>query len=860
MKTKKEQQKVEIDNQDQPYFQEWLESKVDPEIINLNVKYLEGNSPNEYLLYGLGNEERINSGVLRKNWLDRYSHLFGGGWWCSGVDITKQFADADWGCFKPNEPKLDKQKNKPIKYETPPKVPTEIFTLKVPDSIWDKISQHWEVEKDCNNFWEWVLKHHQIPLVITEGAKKAGALLTAGYAAIALPGIWNGTEKYLAFENNGKKIVEVEKNRLIEHLEAFIKPHREIIFAFDSDEKYKTQCHVKEAIIRKGELFKEKNTDVYVWEWKPEQGKGIDDFIANHGENRVHLLYAEKKRFDDYIEGKNAKVRRFKTLKHWIDYLRYEEFDQRLKFNELSLRVELDDQDQKYPDDLRAMLADQYAVEVSSLQNFTEGIAYLSHLNAYDPVRDYLNKCQQTAERVSIDNLSSRYFKTTDPVYDRAFKAILVGLVKRRFEPGCQHDYVAILQGAQGAGKSTFIKLLAAGFYSSGKQEMLKRDALMTWHSKWIHELDEFAKFSNKEINQVKSFITTTSDTFRAPWAHTPRDYPRGFGLLASVNELSFLRDHTGDRRFWIFQVPKGVRRIDLTTLATEVEGIWASAMDAYQAGSPNFLCEADEDFMTQANKKFKMEDAWLDDIAEYLGESQQEENGPVFYTREYTTVAEILDQVLKIPKADYQKHQTKVGQILLSLEYEKIGQKWEDGKRMPVRWKAPLTFQEAYPNGFKIEETKTATPPPKYSGGIAGGIAEPQPLPSNGLTDLPLKGYSGGIAEPQPSPSNGSSDSRYTPPLFFPKKIKNDQENFSEDVTQQRIFLLEVIKTEQDRLEWTDDDLKKTFKRVFPHKNGTDSLTNPQLQEFWEHLGQLKPASELKKLQQERGAMNGSS
>lgn len=114
MKTQKTQQKKQIDNQNQPYFQEWLSSKVDPEIINLNVSYYDGDLALEALL---GNAlEKIGEGqkvphsqqfatTSVASLLRKYEHIKEGGWWCAGVDVKDNFKDSDWGCFKPDSPR-----------------------------------------------------------------------------------------------------------------------------------------------------------------------------------------------------------------------------------------------------------------------------------------------------------------------------------------------------------------------------------------------------------------------------------------------------------------------------------------------------------------------------------------------------------------------------------------------------------------------------------------------------------------------------------------------------------------------------------------------------------------------------------
>lgn len=135
------------------------------------------------------------------------------------------------------------------------------------------------------DFWQWLIANPQIPLIITEGAKKAGAIITANYVAISLPGISNG---YRQPKNDwGHKI---GKPYLIPQLKAFAQRGREIIFCFDSDTKPSTVKNVRTAIKKTGGLFEREGCSVSVISWNyPE--KGVDDLIASRGQDCFHALY-----------------------------------------------------------------------------------------------------------------------------------------------------------------------------------------------------------------------------------------------------------------------------------------------------------------------------------------------------------------------------------------------------------------------------------------------------------------------------------------------------------------------------------------------------------------------------------------
>ena len=255
------------------------------------MRSLDGDDIYDYLTWHLVNRGISESGILRNdgrlrdNWLDRYRHCELGGWWCSGIDVLTG-EGSDWGQFKPDNPRTYKENKgfgqtltKTIKYESPPKAPTEIYALRVPLHIWEKVAELNNVSMPENivcdkktgeaiGFWSWVVKTPEIPLIITEGAKKAGCLLTAGYVAIALPGIYNG---YRQDKDQFNKAVGLPK--LIPQLEPFAVEDREIVFCFDCDRKPKTQKNVRTAIVKTGKLFERKGCTVKVVTWNhPSKG------------------------------------------------------------------------------------------------------------------------------------------------------------------------------------------------------------------------------------------------------------------------------------------------------------------------------------------------------------------------------------------------------------------------------------------------------------------------------------------------------------------------------------------------------------------------------------------------------------
>ena len=337
------------------HWHEWLVgSKVDPALTALNLRSLSGTQAYDYLLYSdklsRRNDGRLSSGILRS-----YEHIEAGGWWSSGVNLLSPTFDASlWGCFKPDTPRLHLDKQKAVKYEHPPKVSTEIFALKTSWKIGVAIAkranlepaytkrllhEYYRVKQDSRErgfsdssvkktkcwtvysvadleqqedgqFWEWCLKTSEMPLLVTEGAKKAGSLLTAGYAALALPGVYNGYRQ--PKDEQGNKI---GKPKLIPQLEAFAGAGREVVFVFDSDAKPKTIANVRKAIALTGKLLQQQGCKVSVITWNyPYSGgltaggnlrltpseKGVDDLIAARGAECFHALYDDRISLEEF--------------------------------------------------------------------------------------------------------------------------------------------------------------------------------------------------------------------------------------------------------------------------------------------------------------------------------------------------------------------------------------------------------------------------------------------------------------------------------------------------------------------------------------------------------------------------------
>ena len=265
------------------HLEEWLSSGVDRELIKLNIESLEGDEAIINLLYGLPQSERRNDGRLREKYLKRYSHTRLGGWWVSGLDPRNDWQSMEWGRFKPDQPRRewDKQKQKHtekfVKYESPIKTPNRVTYLRIPLQVWEKIALRYNVPMpehvtvtefgEALGFWAWVVENPKIPIILTEGEKKAGCLLSLGFVALALPGIWGG------------RVGSKELEKLHPDLIPVATRGRNFIILFDYETKPKTKRNIFQASRRTGQTIIDQGCycDVALL---PGEEKGIDDWVV----------------------------------------------------------------------------------------------------------------------------------------------------------------------------------------------------------------------------------------------------------------------------------------------------------------------------------------------------------------------------------------------------------------------------------------------------------------------------------------------------------------------------------------------------------------------------------------------------
>lgn len=230
-------------------------------------------------------------------------------------------------------------------------------------------------------------------------------------------------------------------------------------------------------------------------------------------------------------------------------------------------------------------------------------LAVVSAERVYHPIKEYLSGLEWDGQE-RIDTLLVDYFGAEDTPYVRAaMRKTLVAAVARIFEPGKKFDVILVLNGPQGQGKSTFFALLGRNWFSDSLSiaDMRDKTAAEKLQGYWILEISEMNGIKKTDVETVKSFISRQDDKFRQAYGVNVESHPRSCIIVGSTNsEGGFLRDVTGNRRFWPVHVPGTGKRHPWEL--EDVDQIWAEALALYERGEELFLkgSEAEEAFKMQ--------------------------------------------------------------------------------------------------------------------------------------------------------------------------------------------------------------------------------------------------------------------
>lgn len=317
-------------------------------------------------------------------------------------------------------------------------------------------------------------------------------------------------------------------------------------------------------------------------------------------------------------------------------------------------------------DDSRTMLwlAQHYRVNAEH-KTLLRAVNAAANERPVHPVRDYFAGLEWD-RRPRLENWLHEYLGAAIDDYTRAVGLkFMVGAVARVMRPGCKMDNVLILEGEQGRWKSTALATLAGAWFGDTPFTIGDKDAYQVIRGHLIYELAELDGFSRAESSRAKAFFSSTHDTYVPKYVAWAVKVPRQCVFAGSVNHGAYLRDTTGNRRYW----PVRIERADIAALTADRDQLWAEALQRYREGARWWVQEDELPVFSREQELRYVGDAFEDLIGDWLAD------------RKETTMEKILADCLKLDHAKWtQAEQTRVGNVMQSLGW--VRRRYTTGRR----------------------------------------------------------------------------------------------------------------------------------------------------------------------------------
>lgn len=314
-----------------------------------------------------------------------------------------------------------------------------------------------------------------------------------------------------------------------------------------------------------------------------------------------------------------------------------------------------------------------------------EAIDELATRRAYHPIKNYLQAASAVWDgRPRAENLLVDWLGADASGYAREVaRKTLLAAVTRVWQPGTKWDYLTVLRGPQGVGKSTLWARLAGDWFTDSLSFSFIEDPKRTTEitrRKWIVELPELAGLTKATAAAVKAFLSSSLDTYRGAYERHAADVPRAFICVGTTNETGFLRDETGNRRFLIVDTPGTASAPPWDLDEGTVEQIWGEVMAWWQAGETLDLTPAGKTGAASAALAALEISQDAGEIAEYLE------------GRDAVSIRQIRRDVFRRQPGDRAPgEEREIKRTLQALGWEQqTGKKWVEGRSERVWTPAP--------------------------------------------------------------------------------------------------------------------------------------------------------------------------
>lgn len=306
----------------------------------------------------------------------------------------------------------------------------------------------------------------------------------------------------------------------------------------------------------------------------------------------------------------------------------------------------------------------------------------------YHPIREYLEGLRWDGNSRIAGLVHTLGMADPQPIHSRYLECFFISAVARIMDPGCKVDTALVLQGPQGARKSSFFEGLTPNrdWFSDAMGALENKDASMAVGHSWIIEWSELESVRRSNSGAVKSFLSRRTERYRPPYGRELVDIPRACVIVGTTNEDQFLQDTTGNRRYMVIPVWQSID----TDLVMEIrDQLWAEAMVRYEYGEAWHLSRDEATQQSEVNADLVAEDPWMALISKWLP------RGSSFSTAGHTvSLSEVLRSCLDIPVERHSRaSQMRVAQILRDLGWQRI-QSRQNGRKIWL-YQSPPGFRD---------------------------------------------------------------------------------------------------------------------------------------------------------------------
>lgn len=257
---------------------------------------------------------------------------------------------------------------------------------------------------------------------------------------------------------------------------------------------------------------------------------------------------------------------------------------------------------------------------ITARDKLDDALAIVGGQNMINDVKRYLKSLKWDGVK-RVDTLLSVYLGAEDTPYTRAvMRKSLCAAVARAIEGGAKYDYMPIFTGPQGIGKSTFLAMLGKEWFSDSLTSFEGKEAAELIQGTWINEVGELTAMTKQETSAVKQFLSKREDIYRAAYGRRTERHPRRCVFFGTSNDREFLKDTTGNRRFWPVDVGVHPAKKSIwNDLPGEVDQIWAEAYMYWALGEQLHLTKDIEDMAYEQQESHRETSGKEGLISEYL-------------------------------------------------------------------------------------------------------------------------------------------------------------------------------------------------------------------------------------------------